>query len=441
MPSPKPNFLFFFPDQQRPDWLGFGPGLDVQTPTLSRIAQRGVRFAEALTPSPLCAPARACLASGRGYRDCGVSDNRSDYPLELPTYYQVLRDVGYRVAGVGKFDLHKDTSDFAQLDWYMDGSRLLSEWGFTEGVDNEGKIDGSMSYRQAGRAKGPYMKTLADRGLAEAYLAEHDRLGDGPGAYTTIVPDDLYCDNWLAENGKQILQGFPEDQPWHLIVNFTGPHSPMDVTESMRRSVEHRTYPHAIANDRHDADAILRVRQNYTAMVENIDRLMAEMIEIVQGRGELERTMVIYSSDHGEMLGDFGLFGKGIWRYAAAHIPLVIQAPGAQGGAVSDALVDLTDVTATILDYAGCEPLPEMTGRSLRRVLEFPGQPHRDVAVSALGDWRLAYDGRNKLVLEKGRAPRLFDRQHDPFEQIDCATERPETVAYLGRYLCEVSKT
>ena len=437
MPSPKPNFLFFFPDQQRPDWLGFNTELDVRTPTLARLAKEGVRFEEALTPSPLCAPARACLASGRSYRECRVPGNECDYPLDLPTYYQALRDAGYRVAGVGKFDLHKNTSDFARMDWHLDGSRLLPEWGFTEGVDNEGKIDGSMSYRKAGGPRGPYMKALADRGLADAYVAEHARMRESLGAYTTSLPDDLYCDNWLAENGKRFLRGFPNDQPWHLVVNFTGPHNPMDVTGSMRQRVEGRAFPPPIANDTHAPADLLRNRQNYAAMIENIDRLMGEMIGIVEDRGELERTVIIYSSDHGEMLGDFGLFGKSVWRYASAHIPLVIRAPGARTGAVSKALVDLTDLTATMLDYAGCAPLPEMTGRSLRPVLDAPGRPHRDVVVSALGSWRLAYNGRHKLVLEDGCPPRLFDRETDPHERTDCAVEHPEIVARLAARLGE----
>lgn len=181
----KPNILFFFPDQHRPDWLGVNPALPVRAPNIDRLAENGVRFTHAFCPSPLCAPSRASLASGRSYDRCGVANNTQDYPLGQPTYYQALRDAGYRVAGVGKFDLHKAT-----LDWNLDGSRLLHEWGFTEGIDNEGKNDGKASYRVAGRPKGPYLAFLQKLGLAEGYVKEP---GNGRMAYTTSLSDHAYC--------------------------------------------------------------------------------------------------------------------------------------------------------------------------------------------------------------------------------------------------------
>ena len=163
--SRPPNFLFFLPDQHRHDWLGINRRLPLRTPNLDALAARGTVFTRAYTPSPLCAPARACLASGRAYGQCRVFNNNQDYPLDIPTYYQRLRDRGYRVCGVGKFDLHKDLTK--PLFWELDGSRLLREWGFTEGIDNEGKLDGSNSYLSAGRKpRGPYLDFLAQRVLA-----------------------------------------------------------------------------------------------------------------------------------------------------------------------------------------------------------------------------------------------------------------------------------
>ena len=433
MADRKPNILFLFPDQQRADWLGFNRELDIATPTLENLAGRGVRFTNALTPSPLCAPARACLASGLAYEKCRVPHNNIDYPLDQPTYYQSLRDNGYRVAGVGKFDLHKDTSDPANLNWYLDGSRLLKEWGFTDGIDNEGKMDGSSSYRSAGGPKGPYLKFLADRGLADVYVAEHARQKEYLGAYTTALPDDAYCDNWLTENGKTILEGFPQGQPWHLVVNFTGPHNPMDVTRRMRESVVERTYPMPVANTKHDAEDLHRNRQNYAAMIENIDRLCGELIEIVEQRGELDNTLVIYSADHGEMLGDFDRFGKNTWRHGSAHVPLIIAGPGVAEGVVTDALADLTDVTATILDYSGCAPLAGMSGCSLKGLLEGQTYTHRDVVRSALGEWKTVYDGRFKRVDGDGESPLLFDRQDDPQEERNIAASHPDILARLGQ--------
>jgi len=229
-----PNILFFLSDQHRSDWLGCNPDLPLRTPNLDRLSATGIRFRNAYTPSPLCAPARACLASGLSYDRCRVPSNRESYPLDQPTYYQSLRDAGYRVCGVGKFDLHKDLDrPPSELDWHLDGSRLLAEWGFTEGIDNEGKLDGSNSYRAAGRPKAPYLNFLRRQGLADTYVQEHADRGKHRDAYVTALPAETYCDNWIAGNGLRFLRNFPDDQPWHLVVNFAGPHNPMDVTQCM----------------------------------------------------------------------------------------------------------------------------------------------------------------------------------------------------------------
>ncbi len=184
----RPNILFFLPDQHRGDWLGIYGDLELRTPNLDTLARKGVLFTQAFCPSPLCAPSRAALAAGRDYDRCGVVDNNQNYPLDQPTYYQRLRDVGYQVLGVGKFDLHKDISDPENLNWYLDGSRLLDDWGFTGGIDNEGKLDGSTSYRLFGKPRGPYLAFLAERGLAEIYVQEHLRRKDFMDAYTTRFP-------------------------------------------------------------------------------------------------------------------------------------------------------------------------------------------------------------------------------------------------------------
>jgi arylsulfatase A-like enzyme len=438
---PRPNILLLFPDQHRPDWLGWNPELPLRTPNLERLAARGVRFLHAYTDSPICAPARAALASGRGYARCRVPDNHSDFPLDLPTYYQALRSAGYRVAGVGKFDLHKDTRDPSKLDWHLDGSRCLAEWGFTDGIDNEGKIDGSASYRACGGPRGPYLAHLAERGLADVYCEEHARMRENLGAYTTALPEDAYCDNWLTENGLRLLRSFPSGQPWHLVVNFTGPHNPFDVTARMRAAWEGVDFPPPRSNDRPNREGFLRCRQNYAAMIENIDRLAARFLAAVEERGELENTLVVYASDHGEMLGDQGRWGKCHWREASAGIPLIVAGPGVREGSVSDAVVSLRDLAATFLDYADAPYPPGMDASSLRPVLEGQRCTHRRVAVCGLDDWWLASDGRHKLVRQNGQPDRLFDLAEDPWEEHDIAAERPEVVARLALDLAAESRS
>jgi hypothetical protein len=339
------------------------------------------------------------------------------------------------VAGCGKFDLHKAT-----LDWGLDGQRLLSEWGFTDGVDNEGKFDGSISYRRSGGPKGPYLKALSEAGYAEDYVREHARNKEKKGAYTTIVPDELYCDNWLCENGLAALNEIPVGTPWHLVVNFTGPHNPMDVTPSMASRFEGVVFPPPHANEQSDytADDHQRNRRNYAAMIENIDRQADRFLQAIEKRGELDNTIVIFSSDHGEMLGDHGAWGKGTWRWPSVQVPLVVRAPGGCRGYRSDALVSTHDLSATILDYAGVPPADGMDAKSIRPLVEGRLTDHRDYALAGLDtertSWRLISDGRHKLVVQDHRRM-LFDLENDPWEDSDIAESSGDVVKRLWNAL------
>jgi arylsulfatase A-like enzyme len=254
-------------------------------------------------------------------------------------------------------------------------------------------------------------------------------------AYTTALPEDAYCDNWVAENGLRFLHAFPSDQPWHLVINFTGPHSPMDVTASMRARWQDVPLPPPDDGDHPDAEGVLRNRQNYAAMVENIDRHVGRYLDVVRARGELEDTLVVYSSDHGEMLGDHGFWGKGRWYTPSAGIPLIVTGPGIARGVVSEALVSLHDLAATFVDYARVAPMPGMDALSLRTLLEGNASTHREVVTGGLNEWRMVYDGRYKLVTRPGEPPILYDTASDPQEDHDVAAGHPETVSRLRRML------
>lgn len=428
MPSKsKPNILLLFPDQHRHDWLPHNEELPLRMPNLAALTARGMHLTNALTPSPICAPARACLASGRDYEECGVPGNHVDYPLDQPTLYQRLKDAGYQVAGVGKFDLHKPTQD-----WGLDGSRLLPEWGFTAGIDNEGKLDAIAS--GAVEPKGPYMAYLHSAGLAEAHVDDFAKRKGPVRTYTethaTPLPDPAYCDNWLSDNAIRLLEGFDADRPWYLAVNFTGPHNPVDVTSPMRDAWDGVEFPGPVDHDAVDAETNQQIRRNYAAMLENIDRQIGRMVELIAARGELDNTLIVYSSDHGEMLGDHNRWAKGVFYQPAVGIPMVVAGPGVVAGASCDALVALQDLTATFLDVAGAPELPEMDGRPLSALLAGQVKEHRPHVRSGLKDWRAVYDGRFKLVRDPDGV-RLFDRSADRDEVTDVAAELPEELERL----------
>lgn len=422
----RPNFLFFVPDQFRADWLGCASDLPVKTPNIDRLAAQGTRFTQAMTPSPLCSPARACLATGMDFENCGAPTIYDNTPLKKKTYYQSLRDVGYHVAGVGKFDLHK-----ADLDWGVDGSMLLEEYGFSEGIDSEGKGDAIWSYRKEKVVKGPYIKYLKGQGLLDKHLSMYEHsTGNLLFEAVTDLPDEAYCDNWISQNGLDMLGGFSNKQPWHLVVNFAGPHDPYDVTSAMRERWSDVDFPAPINNDQDDPEEIRLRQQNYAAMIENIDTQIGRYLDLLEERGELDNTVIIFSSDHGEMLGDHNRWQKSIWYRGSVDIPLILKGPGIAKQS-SRALVSFHDIAATMLDLAGAEPLEDGDARSFEPVLTGENQIHRRVNKSALNDWKLVSDGRFKLVLREGKDPVLFDLKTDPEEIHNFASEFPCKVDQL----------
>lgn len=420
---------FFFPDQHRHDWLEMNPAIPVRTPNLKRLAERGVRFTQVFTPSPLCAPARVCLAAGKEYDRCRVPDNVTDYPINQTTFYTLLRENGYHVMGCGKFDLHKAT-----FDWGLDGKRLIKEWGFSYGIDNAGKRNAVAS--GAKEPKDPYMAFLKKRGLLDIHVEDFKKRVKDIGGYTfpTPLPDDAYCDNWVAGNGLKLLRHAPEGKPWFLQVNFTGPYPPWDVTKRMHKLYENVDFPQPNRCTEVSPEDNLATRRNYSAMIENIDHWLGVYIEELKRRGEWENTIIVYSSDHGEALGDHNWWGKFLPDQPSVGVPLILAGPGIRKGLVSDALVSIMDLAATFLGYAGVPRPADMDSLSLKPLLCGKKNTHREYVLSGLERWRLVFDGRYKL--SKGyKGTLLFDLKTDPLENNNLADTSKDQVERLARIL------
>lgn len=462
----RPNFLFFFPDQHRSDWVGWNPATPAPTPNLTALRNRGVSFVNAVVDSPVCGPSRACLASGSVYERCGVRNNSDNYPLDRVSYYKALRGSGYHVMGCGKLDLHK-----GNYEWGLDGRGSMEAWGFSDMIDNGGKGGGAGAYnRDPVGAKDPYYAYLdsLEPPLGKLWADEIKRLGrkkwnrivndpDNP-EYDRLLkeetwwgetkpvplPDDAYCDNWIARNGLKLLDRAPEGKPWHLAINFVGPHPPMDITASMAakyrgpdRTIDGFEQPHDY-NGPFPPEQHVAIRQNYAAMIENIDRWLGAFVEKLKERGEFENTVIAYSSDHGEMLGDHGRWGKSCPYQPSAGVPLTLAGPSIRQGYESGAMVSLIDLTATFMDIGEAGSLEYQDGQSLRPILESAGGGHREFSRSSLkirsGVWRFVQDRRYKLVENFERRGReLYDRENDPLEDENIADAKPGEVERLAK--------
>jgi arylsulfatase A-like enzyme len=358
----KNNILFIFPDQHRGDWLPYGEAvfksmgneaLPLKMDSISFLMENGVTFNRAITNSPLCVPARACLASGLEYKRCGCYNNDYCYPLDVKTFYSVLKDNGYNVGGVGKFDLHKPILYWTENGWLDQLSRL----GFTNAIDSEGKYDliWSSFYKPAG----PYSAFLHKEGLLKKHAKDYIvRYYNTHKIAPTSLPDYAYSDNWVGKNALAMIDEFiKQDKPWFLQVNFTGPHNPWDITASMRKRWENVEFP-LPAGFEGDAKLNMQVCQNYAAMLENIDRNIGLFIEKLKSAKQFEHTLIVYASDHGEMLGDKGRYFKSVPYRGALNIPLIISGPEVAKGIISGEPAELCDLAATFAEYGGGK-LPE----------------------------------------------------------------------------------
>ena len=416
-------------------------------PNFERLAARGTAFERAHVAAPVCAPSRSCLATGREYERCGVVSNSDNYPLDQPTVYRSLRESGYRTLGCGKIDLATGEMT-AGRGIGNDGKRFAHEWGFTDAINNGGKQAGSQIYlAEPVGPKDSYYVYLDNLTPPQGLICAEDFRKRGKpkeNHYGDTRPSPLdeehYLDNWIARNGLQLLDSTGKDEPWFMVVNFAGPHAPLDIPKRLEsryrgpdRVIDGFGQPYEYAGSFTPADHT-RIRQNYAAVIENIDHWVGVYLDRLEQRGELDNTIVVFASDHGEMLGDHGRWAKSVPYESSVGVPMVVAGPGMERGRRSDALVSLIDLTATFLDYGKAESLETMDGFSMRPLLEGKTRTHRQHMLSGLGDWRMVFDGRYKLINGfDGVETRLYDLHDDPHETVDLVGQGPGACRQAAR--------
>jgi arylsulfatase len=433
----QPNLLFLFPDQWRWDWLGCHHGsgtpygdVPVKTPNLDALAARGVRFTQCRSNSPICAPARACLAQGVRYERCGVPSNGFNTPVDSDTIFRRLRDAGYRTACTGKTDLQKHGYHKGLDGW----TPAIGQLGFVESANQCGKWDAVNS--GATQPADPYMASLHASGWVANHLEDYrQRRTDLQAGTLATFPSPLpraHCtDDFCGQQTLDMLQRWPtqpsgEDAyPWMLWVNFPGPHEPFDPPAELMHRYDGVDFPPPVSvpGDAPPQDH-QQLRRNYAAMCEGIDEWVGRLLAAVEARGELDNTLVIFASDHGEMLGDHGKWNKSVPHEGSVHVPLIAAGPGIPEGETRDDLVELIDLGATMLAAAGVD-VPDTFDA---RPLSLHGGTPRDLQVSALDDWRMVCDGRWKLVQREGQPDELYDLEHDPAEVADVSDEHADVV-------------
>ena len=426
----QPNLLYIMTDQQRWDAMGCSGGW-LETPNLDRIASEGVRFANCVTTSPICEPARRSLATGLYPHNTGVWNNvATTMPGDSPTWMKALRDSGYRTSLFGKTHLHPHSGDLRDRDDLM----------HAYGLDDVNEIGGP----RASAEVGSHMTDVwRDAGYLEAYREDYrERFANKPYVVRpSILPLALYADVWVGQRACEYLRAYERDQPWCCWVSFGGPHEPWDTPAPWANKYNFEDMPAPIPRpgaeqprpegvlDRNLASPGLtpafeegeaqRMRADYAGNISLIDDQIGQILKTLEARGELDNTVLIFSSDHGEMNGDWGLIYKMNFLNGAVRIPLLVRTPktidSPIAGTVHSSPAEWIDIGPTFTDAAGIELPHYQFGRSLLPALD--GSDHRDMAVSEFAGEAMIMSDRWKMAVNRaGESYLLFDLVDDPTE-------------------------
>ena len=425
----KPNILFIMTDQQRWDAMGCSGGW-VQTPNLDRIAGEGIRFARCVTNSPVCIPARLSMATGRYPHNFGVWANTGyDMPPETAVWMQAVRGAGYRTSVFGKTHLHRHHGDL----------RDCEHWLRTYGLDDVDEIGGP---RGSARIWSHMTAEWEARGLWEAYQRDYEeRFRVKPHMVRpSTLPFEWYADVYVGRRAKEYLLEYDRPEPWFCWVSFGGPHEPWDAPEpyasmydpaSMPPAVpcpeEERARPRGVLDDRLSAAPTFepgdvgKLRANYAGKVTLIDHQIGEILQVIEARGELGNTVISFTSDHGEMNGDYGLIYKQTFLNGAVRVPMLLRTPETVGspaaGQVCDSPVEWFDLGPTMAELAGGSLSYQQFARSLVPLLSDPTVPHRSEAISELRGELMILNRRWKMAVNRDGLPYLlFDVENDPRE-------------------------
>lgn len=374
----QPNFLLLFPDQWRFDW---GTGIHIpnvtlplKVPFVDSLRKKGTHFTQTYVAAPVCAPSRSCLASGREYDHAGVACNFcNDYPIDQTTFYTVLQQAGYWTMTTGKDDLTKKHQPGG------DGEFHRKELGWSDALRASGKMD-VVSGKNPHEPYGFYLNNQTvdtEKGKKmSGWEAHYDCMKKKGPCDSSSFPDELYEDNWTTRNALELLSRKPKGQPWFLQISFPGPHPPFLVTSRMHDEMDNRTFPKPVDSSAEE-DVCVKTgepsngfRCDYASEIENLDMLMKNITNYVEELGELDDTIIIFASDHGEMLGDHNDHGKTMPWQGSASVPMIFVGKGIQEGVELSVPVTILDLGGTFMDYAGTKPAPGMTTQSLRPLLE-----------------------------------------------------------------------
>ena len=430
-----PNFLILCSDEHAPGALSCRNHPIIRTPVLDSLANRGTLFTRASTPSPICVPARACLATGLHVHETRCWSSAEPYHGQHRSWMHDLRDAGRKVTSIGK--LH-----------------------FRSAADDNGFCEEILPMYLTNDGKGWPQGLIRDPmpGFDEAAELARE-VGPGETSYT-------HYDRDITELATQWLLDADRNNPWTLFVSFISPHYPLTAPQEFFDLYRNVALPEPIADASIDAHPVLsKMREfwdyddhfdaqsrdlairSYYGLCSFLDHNIGRVLEALEQSGALENTIILYISDHGEMLGNHGFWAKSVMYEDSVGVPMILAGPGIPTGQ-NETPVNLTDIAATVRQIAGLPYAPPSKTWASTSLIDLAKTPNPDRFILSeyhdggsptgfymirQGDWKYVY-------YAGGYPAQLFNLADDPQELNDLANsaEYSGQRAHLHACLSEI---
>ena len=428
----KPNILLITTDQQRFDTIHALGNEFIYTPHLNWLVDEGIAFRRCYSDSPICMPARATIMTGKHAYTHGLTGNRGGaMPMDpCSTLPGLLTRGGYQTRAQGKmhFDPIRANYGFEHMEIPLDYYRYMAE------------------HPELGIPKG--------HGVSENEIEP----------VLSTVDETHSATHWTVKRSIDFLETRDETRPFFLWTSFAKPHPPFDPSPNYWALYQNKPLPapvyggwsreisdslqgfysstYSLNNAYRMSEAqLLDVKRAYYACITQIDYSLGLLFARMREMGLLEDTWIIFTSDHGDLMGDHHMCAKSVFLEGSAHIPMLVRPPQgiepAQRGKHCDALVTLADVMPTILSIAGIDAPAGMDGADLRTLTTGDSKDRIFFGVSSDSYFAVIADGYKYNWTNIGGEELLFNLKDDPMEQNDLSQAEPERARRMKKMLAE----
>jgi choline-sulfatase len=437
----KPNILFLMTDQQRLDYVGFSKQGNIETPNIDRLAE-SVGFTNCQTVNPICTPARTALITGRYPHQIGTLSMSGDLSRQIPTYMQALQRTGYYTAGIGKFHYLQTwpwSQDRGKGVPLTDIRPMMMEYGYDVIWESSGKQLALKNYCD-------YCEHMDQKGLLEEFRDFVEAAGpntDSAHENTDMAAwpfeEEDYVDVLTADKIIDAIINRPKDKPFFVYGSFSSPHKPYDPPQRYLDRVPYEENDDFILSEgqsltQEDKIMLYMQRRAAKAMVLLVDDQIGRILKTLEDNQLLDKTVILFTSDHGDMLGDHERLQKGIYWKQSCTVPTAIRHPEYLHKKINSSPVEITDLTATILELAGLDPREALNKswpafyqnvpcKSVLPIVRGEKDQIREFSFSECSnDWEMIQTERYKYVLHlkegdaNNRKEEFYDLHEDPKE-------------------------